>query len=78
MVDKEHEELVSILLKIEGKAIVSGYENPMYKKLKDGGWKKRNFKTVCFAANISASSKNKSAQKRPKRTESVWLSPTPS
>lgn len=40
MDDKDHKELVEILLNIKGKAILSGYDNLIYDKLTENGWKK--------------------------------------
>lgn len=40
MEDDLHKKLVKILLKIKGKAILSGYENEIYKTLEENGWKK--------------------------------------
>lgn len=40
MTDKDHNNLVDILLKINGKAILSGYDNEIYNKLSQNGWQK--------------------------------------
>jgi Site-specific DNA methylase len=40
MKNSDHEELVDLLLKIKGKAILSGYDHPIYNKLLDNGWRK--------------------------------------
>lgn len=37
MTDKDHEDLVEILLTIKGKAMLSGYANIIYKRLEDAG-----------------------------------------
>lgn len=41
--DERHKELIEKLLKIKGKAILSGYENDIYKKLETNGWNKTKF-----------------------------------
>ncbi|NMA31412.1 MAG: DNA adenine methylase [Candidatus Methanofastidiosa archaeon] len=40
MTDQQHEEMINILLHIKGKAILSGYDNEIYNKLLDNGWRK--------------------------------------
>lgn len=41
MTVEQHELLVELLLEIEGKAVLSGYKNDIYKKLLDNGWELR-------------------------------------
>lgn len=43
MTDEDHEELVELLLKIKGKAILSGYDNEIYRRLEEAGWQKKTF-----------------------------------
>jgi DNA adenine methylase len=38
--EQDHKELVDILLNIKGKAILSGYEHPIYNKLIENDWRK--------------------------------------
>jgi DNA adenine methylase len=78
---KDHRELVRILLRIKGKAILSGYDNPIYKRLERNGWKTIEFSKHCLA---SAYGKTRSTRGKVKamdmfttnrRTEKLWLSP---
>jgi DNA adenine methylase len=66
MTEEDHEELVEILLALQGKSILSGYANPIYKKLEDAGWERHDYDVACHASGKS---------KKPRRTESIWLSP---
>lgn len=61
--DKHHERLVSRLLQLKGKAVLSGYENEIYKPLEDAGWKRVDFQVVCNATNSI----------REQRTETLWI-----
>ena len=40
LTDEDHKEMTEILLKIKGKAVLSGYDNILYNKLENNGWKK--------------------------------------
>ncbi|MBT9252169.1 MAG: DNA adenine methylase [Brockia lithotrophica] len=65
MTRKDHEELVDILLRLRGMAILSGYENEVYLRLEKAGWKKI----------ILAETRSNASNKRTRRVEMVWLSP---
>lgn len=78
MTVQDHEELVEILLKIKGKALLSGYKNGIYEKLEKEGWERIDYKTACHAAGKTKSSGilgKGSALIRVPRIESVWVSP---
>jgi DNA adenine methylase len=66
MTDEDHEELVEILLKVEGKVMLSGYRNDIYKRLEDAEWGTREFPTTVVV-------KTKSEP----RIEVVWLNYAP-
>lgn len=68
MTNEDHEELVARVLTIEGQAVLSGYAHEIYSPLEAAGWARIDIETVCFAAKSSG-------EKKPKRTESLWLSP---
>lgn len=74
----DHQELVEILLGLEGMALLSGYDHPVYKPLERAGWEKRSWQTVCQAAGRTRRSglqgKGQVSAKQ-KRTECVWISP---
>lgn len=65
MTIEDHMDMVDCLLKIEGKAILSGYVHAVYEPLELAGWKRIDIEV------IAASSKT-----RAKRTECLWISPT--
>jgi len=76
--DKDHEDLIAILLKLKGMAVVSGYYHDIYKSLEGAGWKRHDFKTASHAAAKTRHTGIKgegSALKRVPRTECVWLCP---
>lgn len=63
MTDNQHKELVVKLLNIEGMAILSGYDNDIYEKLVEYGWRK-----------VSLGEKTKAgSSKKAKGEEIVWL-----
>ena len=66
MTEEDHEELVSILLELKGKSILSGYPNPIYQRLEKADWMRLDYDVACHASGKS---------KKPRRTESLWLSP---
>jgi len=79
MTDKDHEELVKILLNIKGMAILSGYAHEIYKPLEEAGWHRHDFKTACYATARTRGTKilgDGAAKKMQPRTESVWVSPS--
>jgi DNA adenine methylase len=68
MTDRDHEELVEILLGLSGKAMLSGYANHIYEPLERAGWTRHDFVLSCNVINGHCSSEEK-----PTRTESVWI-----
>jgi DNA adenine methylase len=66
MTEEDHEELVEILLGLQGKSILSGYANPIYERLEHAGWARHDYDVACHASGKS---------KKPRRVESIWLSP---
>lgn len=61
MSDTDHADLVDTLLTIKGKALLSGYDNSIYKKLEDNGWK------------IKSWEQRKHLNKKILREEKVWF-----
>ena len=45
----DHKALVDILLRIKGKAMLSGYAHEVYAPLESAGWHRKDFPTVCHA-----------------------------
>ncbi len=81
MSDDAHAELVEVLLNLEGKAVVSGYNHPIYAQLDDAGWQRRDIETACHAAGRVRGTKlqgSGSITDHAPRTESVWISPSAS
>jgi DNA adenine methylase len=67
---EEHEELVERILSLEGVAIVSGYDHPIYAPLVErGGFVRHTFGVWCTAAQRSADAA------RDRRLEVIWASP---
>ena len=75
MSDEDHEELVDLLLGIDGKAILSGYANPIYAPLERAGWKRYDFNASCAVAARTRQTGllgKGSATDSQARIESVW------
>jgi len=74
----DHKELVQLLLQIQGKALLSGYQHEVYAPLEQSGWVRHDFPTVCSAAGRTRATgllgKGALLKKQP-RVESVWVSP---
>jgi len=73
--ESDHEDLVDALLALKGKALISGYANPLYTKLEAAGWRRRDFATVCHAAPRTRASGLRgsgSLTANAPRTETVW------
>ena len=78
--DNFHAKLVKLLLKIQGKAMLSGYATPIYEPLVDAGWERVDIKTVCHAAGRTRGSGIQgkgSALDRVPRIETLWIKGTP-
>lgn len=79
MSDDDHRDLVDILLRLEGKALVSGYDHDIYTVLETHGWEKRVYAQTSFAAartrqtGLLGEGCIKSTQKR---QECLWLNYT--
>lgn len=68
---QDHEELVKILLSIQGKAVLSGYPNDIYEELERNGWERVDRERAIGAEVMSQSQSNK----RQYVTDSLWFSP---
>lgn len=78
MTNTDHEEMVSMLLGLKGKAVLSGYRHPIYEPLETAGWARHDLLTSCYAAGRTAASGLQgegNALRMQERTESVWVSP---
>jgi DNA adenine methylase len=73
---EEHQRLVEILLPVEGKVVLSGYDHPVYRPLEEAGWVKVMRKTACHVAGRVRRSELRgvgSAMSKVPRTEVLWM-----
>lgn len=71
----DHEEMVERLLALQGKAILSGYDAPLYDRLTAAGWQKRAYHLTCNVAGRTRASGllgPGAVKARQSRTEMVW------
>ena len=74
--ETHHEKLIDLLLELKGRAVLSGYDSPLYSRLMDAGWERVEFKTVCHAAGKIRGSRLQgegAARKHVSRTEVLWI-----
>lgn len=71
MTDKDHEDLIDLILAYPQKVMLSGYNNNLYKRLDENGWGRQDFDTYCFV-NKDIESRKPDSQKR---VESIWRNP---
>ena len=75
---EDHQELVTLLLSLKGKVVLSGYNHPNYDPLEQAGWERYDFHTACYVAGRTRSSglqgKGKALEKQG-RVESFWIKP---
>lgn len=65
--DEDHQDLVEILLGLQGMAILSGYAHPLYAALEAKGWERVEVESRVYCSGKGA--------KKNLRTECIWLSP---
>jgi DNA adenine methylase len=70
----DHEELVDILLGLQGKAILSGYAHSIYKPLEEAGWERKDYQTRC-TVNGNTRTSRYIPKEQMQRVESVWIKP---
>lgn len=78
MTREDHEELVEILLSVQGKVMLSGYKNDVYARLEEAGWHRVDYHTACHAVGKTRATGIQgegAAMKQQPRVESVWLNP---
>jgi len=77
MTDEQHSALVDVLLNIEGKAILSGYDSPLYAPLDDAGWWRQSVEVSATSAGRTKGSGLQGAGScaHQRRTEVLWISP---
>jgi len=72
----DHRDLVERLLHIEGMAVLSGYDHPIYEPL--ASWHRYDFETSCFAAGRTRATGilgERAAMRMQPRIETVWIKP---
>ena len=76
MTDNDHTDFIDRALTLKGSVVISGYNNPIYDRLTEAGWKRIDFQTVCYAAAKTRTSNLQgvgSAMKNAPRTECLWI-----
>jgi len=75
MTDDSHKELVQCLLELNGKVVLSGYENEIYAPLDI--WTKHKFEVFCSAVGKTRGTglQGKGSLVNQRRTEIVWVKP---
>jgi DNA adenine methylase len=70
MTNEDHQMLVEVLMKIKGKAMLSGYANEIYEPLEKAGWEKFTFKAFCSVSTFTGKDKD---YEEKCREECVWI-----
>jgi DNA adenine methylase len=76
LTDESHRRLVKVLQGIEGKAMLSGYANPIYAELERAGWQRRDWETLCSLSGrtrLNGLRGAGAAKLSQKRVESIWF-----
>ena len=78
MTANDYSELITLLLGLKGKVVLSGYNHKIYEPLEQAGWIRHNFHTACNAVgktrNSGLQGKGKALEKQ-SRIESLWVKP---
>lgn len=74
---EDHQDLVDLLLSIEGMALLSGYRHKVYRPLERAGWRRRSYNVKCTTGRNTKHSgrRGDGALDDAGRTECVWRSP---
>lgn len=64
--DNDHSQIVLVLQNIKGKAILSGYDHPIYNPLVESGWTRIAIETIAYSSRY---------REKPNRIEYLWISP---
>jgi DNA adenine methylase len=73
---EDHKQLVEVLLQVKGKALLSGYDHPVYRPLEEAGWHKvvREITSHAIArTRVSGILGPGSAKAKAPRTEVLWM-----
>ena len=66
MSNSDHEDLINLLIDYEGKVVLSGYNNDLYRRLEDVNWRRIDIPVKITASRF---------HKNDKRVESIWMNP---
>jgi DNA adenine methylase len=69
MSETQHEELIKFLLNLEGKIMLSGYKNELYRRLEQAGWERRDFPQKLSLAGRTYQHRRTNLN----RVESIWM-----
>lgn len=72
LTDNDHEDLVAVLLRIVGRAMLSGYETPLYAPIVDAGWQTHYFDVNTGVVNTRKAGPDTSFRRR----ECIWVKGT--
>lgn len=80
MTYEDHKELIDYLLTHKRRVMLSGYDNSLYQKLEQYGWKKFSWEVSCFSVAKTRLTQilGKNALQNHKRIECVWINYDPS
>jgi DNA adenine methylase len=75
LTDESHRRLVKVLKEIKGKALLSGYANPIYRELERSGWHRRDWEAICSLSGRTRLNGllGEGAAKSQRRVESIWF-----
>ena len=73
----DHKDLVSHLLTLQGRALLSGYSTEVYKPLEDAGWRRLEWETRCTAStrHRDTTSTDEEWAAKVRRVECLWVHP---
>jgi len=75
---EDHSRLVEHILKLQGMVLLSCYDDPVYAPLREAGWSKHQWQTVCYAAGRTRATGIQgagSATRMQPRSETLYVSP---
>jgi len=73
LTDADHKEMVEIMLEYPGMIMLSGYDSELYAPLREAGWDKQRYETVCHITGKTRG--NIKSREERKREECVWRNP---
>lgn len=77
MTDDDHRDLVTTLLNVKGKVLLSGYLHPIYEPLAAAKWRRLDFDMACHAAGRTRKTELLGEGSSSVRVESVWTNYQP-